>query len=162
GVHRAGGGQSDRRVPRSVVRLPDDADRGSAIDDENFELLVEGLVDRGERRTLRRKPRRCEADRRSPRAVVLLPDDIEDTVLVHHEHFELPEGGIVGGGHVRALCRETRARQRERSLPDAIVLLPDNVERAVRTDDEDLELLVDRLVYGGQWRARRREARNCQ
>jgi len=45
-----------------------------------------------------------------------------------------------------------------RPLPNAVIVLPNDVERTVCADDENLELLVGRLVHSGQWRTCWRKA----
>src|SRR6516225_4440327 len=90
-----------------------------------------------------------------PWAIIRFPNGVEDSVLVQKEHFELVVGGVIGASHVRAGRGESGAGQGEWPLPDAVIVLPNDVECTACTDDENLELLVERLVHGGQWRTRR-------
>src|SRR5438270_4830197 len=87
-----------------------------------------------------------------PCVIISFPDDVEDSVRIQQEHFELFVGGVIGAGHVRAERGESGADQRERSLPSAVIVLPNDVERTVCADNENLELLVERLIHSGQWR----------
>src|SRR6266496_3884528 len=93
-----------------------------------------------------------------PCAIIRFPDDVEDSVLIQKEHFELFVGGVIGAGHVRTWRRKAGIGQADRRMPGAVMILPDDVERTVYTDDENLELLVDRLVHPGQSRTWRRKA----
>src|SRR6516162_4492821 len=154
GSGESGAGQCKRPLPSAVIILPNDVKGTVCADDENLELLVERLVHSGQWRTWRRKARIGQADRRMPGAVMILPDDVQDAVLVNHEDFELLVGGIVDRGDRRAGYGEVSARQREWSFPTAVIVLPDDVERTVRIDDENFHLFVERLVHGGNRRGR--------
>src|SRR5262249_45745942 len=47
---KPGIGQADRRMPGAVMILPDDVEDAVPVNHEDFELLVGGIVDRGDRR----------------------------------------------------------------------------------------------------------------
>src|SRR5215510_7437481 len=61
----------------------------------------------------------------------------------------------VHGGQWRTWRCKPGIGQADRRMPGAVMILPDDVEDAVRIDSENFQVLVERLVHGGNRRGRR-------